>query len=164
MRATMKILVLAALTWSVVLASASAHGLLARVRTDGNVIVGTVYYSSGERAAGDWVEIFDVSADERKVAEFSSGADGSFRHEGIAGHQYRIAISGEEGHSIELSIAIQEGARAKLVDDQVETAGSSVSEWPAWLVVGGVLLLTSLFAVFFRIRDFARVRKAGVNA
>jgi hypothetical protein len=163
MRAALRLVVLATLAWSVILDSASAHGLLARVRTDGNVIVGTAFYSSGERAAGDWVEIFDVSG-EQKVAEFSSEPDGTFSYQGTPGHRYRIAIHGEEGHSIELSIAIQQGARASLVEDQVEPAASSLSEFPAWLVVGGALTITSLLAVFYRFRDFRRGRKVGVNA
>src|SRR5688572_1462299 len=122
MRASRKFMAMAMLAWCAVISTVSAHGLLARVRTEGSAIVGTAYYSSGERAGGEWVEIFDASARDAKVAEFSAGADGAFRYEGIAGHQYRIAIHGDEGHFIELSIAIQAGARARLVEDGAEPA------------------------------------------
>lgn len=164
MRAWTKPAVYVALTCCALWVTASAHGLLARVRTDGNVILGTAFYSSGERAAGDWVEIFDVTANERKVAEFSSAPDGSFRFEGIVGHRYRIAIHGEEGHSIDLSIAIEQGARAHLVENQGESAESSLAQLPAWLVVGCALVLTSLVAGLYRLRDFTRGRRPGVNA
>ena len=127
-----------------------AHGLLARVRATGETIVGTAYYSSGEVAGGQWVEVFDVTAGGEKVAEFAADANGGFRHPGKAGHRYRLEIHGDEGHSIELEISLASGARASLVDSA--DAPEESSGPPAWAVVGGVLLLVSIVAVPFKLR------------
>ena len=164
MQATRRFAAMTMLAWCVLLTAASAHGLLARMRTEGEAIVGTAYYSSGERAGGEWVEIFDTSRGDTKVAEFSAGADGTFRYEGEAGHTYRIAIHGDEGHFIELSMVVETGARAHLVEDQAKPFEAGVDDLPAWLVVGVILALVSLMAVFYRARDFLRVHKAGLNA
>lgn len=164
MRAPGKFAALMLLAWCVLADRVSAHGLLARVRTEGPAIVGTAYYSSGERAGGEWVEIFDASSGDAKVAEFSSAADGSFRYDGTAGHRYRVAIHGDEGHFIELSIVVQAGARARLIEDQPSPASTSLADLPAWLVVGGALALTTLLAMFFRVREFARAARRSVNA
>src|ERR1041384_4130238 len=85
MKAPLKIMLLAVIAWMTAL-PASAHGLLARVRAEGNVIVGTVFYSSGEPAGGEWVQVYDKSNGNAKAAEFAAGAGGEFRFEGVAGH------------------------------------------------------------------------------
>jgi hypothetical protein len=131
---------------------ALAHGLLARVRTEGAVILGTAYYSSGDPAGGEWVEFFDVSAGDAKVAAFPADPGGNFRFEGVAGHAYRVAVHGDEGHFIELQISLQAGARAKLVEPESAPKQVESEAPPAWAVVGGVLLLVSLAAAPYRLR------------
>jgi len=146
-----KVLLCALIAWMLAL-PASAHGLLARVRLEGNVIVGTAYYSSGEPAGGEWVQVFDQSQGGAKVAEFSAGADGGFRFEGVSGNDYLIEVHGDEGHSIELAISIQKGARAKLVDAPPAPEATSLMDLPAWAVIGGILALLSGVALLFRSR------------
>jgi hypothetical protein len=154
---TSKMLLLAVLAWMVAL-PASAHGLLARVRVEGNLIVGTVYYSSGEPAGGEWVQVFNRSLGGAKVSEFSAGADGAFRFEGVAGNDYLITVHGDEGHSIELSMSIAQGARAKLVDAPAEAGASGLTDLPAWAVIGALLALLSALALFHRARSRGPVR------
>jgi hypothetical protein len=146
------ILVLAACIQS----AAFAHGLLARVRANGDTLVGTAYYSSGEVAGGEWVEIFDITGDEVKVAGFAADADGNFLHAGAPGHRYRISVHGDEGHSIDLEISLARGARANLVErGAISPAG--LPEIPAWAVVGGALLIASLVALPFKFRQRRRI-------
>jgi hypothetical protein len=140
------------LLWSTFQSVALAHGLLARVRNDGTALSGTAYYSSGEPAAGEWVEIFDHQSPGATVAAFSTDTSGSFRFDGTPGHRYRIVVHGDEGHFIELSIAVEPGARARLIEDSPMTAKFSWLATPAWAVIGGVLLLVTLVASVYRLR------------
>lgn len=157
MKASLKIALLAVIAWMTVL-PASAHGLLARVRAEGNVIVGIVFYSSGDPAGGEWVQVFDKTKGGAKAAEFAAGPDGAFRFEGVAGHEYLIEVHGDEGHSIELSMAIAQGARAKLVDAPAAPEETGFMALPAWAVLGAILALLSVVALFYRVRGREPVR------
>ena len=156
MKASLKIALLAVIAWMTVL-PASAHGLLARVRAEGNVIVGIVFYSSGDPAGGEWVQVFDKTSG-AKAAEFAADQDGAFRFEGVAGHEYLIEVHGDEGHSIELSMAIAQGARAKLVDAPAAPEETGFLALPAWAVLGAILALLSVVALFYRLRGREAVR------
>jgi hypothetical protein len=136
--------------------SAFAHGLLARVRANGDSFVGTAYYSGGEVAAGEWVEIFDITDGSTKVAEFAADSAGNFRYSGAAGHRYRISVHGDEGHSIELEILFARGARADLVE-RGAVAPAGLPDIPAWAVVGGALMIASLVAAPYKLRPRRRI-------
>ena len=150
-----RIPLLALIAWMTAL-PVSAHGLLARVRAEGNVIVGTVFYSSGDPAGGEWVQVFDKTNGGAKATELAAGPDGAFRFEGVAGHEYLIEVHGDEGHSIELAMSIAQGARAKLVDAPAALEESGFADLPAWAVIGAILALLSGVALFYRARGRAR--------
>jgi hypothetical protein len=126
------------------------------VRAYGNTLVGTAYYTTGDVARGQWVEIFDVTDNDAKVAAFAADAAGNFRYAGTAGHRYRIAVHGDEGHGLELEISLASGARANLVE-RGAAEPEDVSDIPAWAIVGGTLLVASLVAVPFKLRQRRRI-------
>jgi hypothetical protein len=137
-------LVAALLLWTCA-GSAHAHGLLARVRVVGDDLVGFVYYSSGDAAGGEWVELYDRDAGRAKVGAVTADSTGMFRFDATAGHRYRIVVSGDEGHTIELEIGVAAGAQP--VD---EVAAPKREFAPAWQVLGVILIVLTLFALSHR--------------
>ena len=131
--------------------SAYAHGLLVSARTEGNAVVGTMYYSDGALAAGEFVELIDVDAPSEHKPGVTTSSDGTFRFENaITGHRYRIIAHGEEGHETEMELVFAEGAKAKLNDP--DGAPAEESGPPAWLIIGGLLALSLIPARLLRKR------------
>ena len=131
--------------------SAFAHGLLVKVRGEGNAVSGTVYYSNGTPGAGEWVQLTDLTHPAMPLQGINAGPDGGFRFTGIKGRQYRIVVAAEEGHSVTSELTLTEGARGQFIDDDAP-AKQGWSTPPAWLVIGGVLLLSTIPAVWLRRR------------
>ena len=141
------------LIWALAAAPALAHGLLISVRGDGKSVSGTLYYSNGKPGAGEWVEMFDQAQPAAKPQAMATLADGSFRFQGIAGHSYRIVASGEEGHSVESRIVLGEQTRGQFVDtDPTAPPKPGFRLPPAWALLGGVLELSILPALWLRRR------------
>ncbi|MDQ3039041.1 MAG: carboxypeptidase-like regulatory domain-containing protein [Pseudomonadota bacterium] len=138
--------------WMLLLtASAFAHGLLVKVRGEGNTVSGTVYYSNGTPGAGEWVQLTDLSHPAMPPQGVNAGPDGSFRFVGIQERRYRIVVAGEEGHSVTSELTLTEGARGQFVDDDAPAKRGWTTP-PAWLVIGGLLLLSIIPAVWLRRR------------
>lgn len=134
----------------VVSAPAFAHGLLMKLDARDGTVAGQLYFSNGQRAGGIWVELFDQAAPDVAVATIRAKADGSFRLTGAAGHGYQVRATGEEGHTISMAIMLdQPGARGKMIADGGEEARGDV---PAWVILGGLLALSALPALWLRRR------------
>lgn len=130
---------------------AFSHGLLVSVKVEAQAIVGKVYYSDGLLAAGEFVQLFDEDAPELLPREATTDDQGGFRFEdGVPGHRYRVVAHGEEGHHTEMLLTLKEGAKAQLHDPDGELADDQ--GLPAWLVLGGVLVLSAVPAWWLRRR------------
>jgi len=81
--------------------SALAHGMQLSVRADGATVRGTVSYSDGEPAAGEWIQMFDLTRPATAPQQTNTAVDGNFSFPGIAGREYRIEVTGQESHSLE---------------------------------------------------------------
>jgi len=134
-----------------VAAAASAHGLLVSVRGDGATVSGKVYYSNGTPGLGEWVQLIDLSHPAMPPQGVNAGTDGSFRFAGIPGRRYRIVVAGEEGHSVTSELSLTDGARGRFIDKDAP-AKQGWTTPPAWLVIGGLLLLSIIPAVWLRRR------------
>lgn len=129
---------------------ALAHGLLMKLEAQGTEIAGELYFSNGQRAGGVWVELFDAADKATALATVQTRPDGTFRFQGQHGHRYEVRATGEEGHEISMTIAL-EGAQARgtMV---TETPADTSREIPAWAVIGGVLALSMIPALWLRQR------------
>lgn len=136
---------------------AFAHGLLMKLDAQGEVISGEVYFSNGQKAAGVWVELFDDAvpgaAPDAALQTVQTGADGAFRVTGETGRTYRVRASGDEGHEIFMTIALEgREARGTMIEEEAEETGEADFELPAWAVLGGFLLLSLIPAYWLRKR------------
>ena len=133
-----------------------AHGLLMKLRSEDSALVGELYYSGGNRAAREWIEVTDLDGSAAPVV-FQTGAEGEFRQAATPGHRYRVKAMGEEGHEIIMTITVEDAGRGTMQDDEATAPDDSADALPAWALVGGLLLLSALPALWFRRRD----RQAG---
>lgn len=124
-------------------AFAQAHGLLLSVESAGDRIVGSAYFTNGEKAAAQHVEAQDLDSPSAPPMTALSDARGGFAFPAAGGHRYRISVFGEEGHEVQMELTAGSARRATLIE-----RASAQSSWPppAWAVVGG-LLLASLIPV-----------------
>ena len=109
-------------------------------------------------AGGEWIELFDEARPGAAVQTIRTQGDGSFRLHGEQGHRYRVRASGEEGHEITMTIAFDGAqARGKMIGDPAEdnAEGEAV---PAWAVLGGLLALSAIPALWLRRRAPAATR------
>ncbi len=129
--------------------SALAHGLLVSVHGEGSSVIGTVYYSDGALAVGEFVQLIDADAPAESPRSTTADGDGNFRFDGATvGHRYRVIAEGEEGHVTEMELVLAEGAKARLND--ADGAPAEEEGLPAWLVIGGLLLLSLVPAFLLR--------------
>lgn len=131
-------------------APAFAHGLLVSVRGEGSDIVGRVYYSDGTAGAGEFVELRDLTQPDSAAQSAAADARGAFRFPGVQGRLYAVVAHGEEGHTTEMQLTLVAGERGRLVEAPSPTAGFRAP--PAWAVVGGLLLLSAIPALWLRRR------------
>lgn len=148
------IAVIAVFAASMMSVPAFAHGLLMKLDADGETISGEVFFSNGQKAGGVWVELFDETAPDAAIETIQTADDGSFSVAGKAGTAYRVRASGDEGHEIVMTIALEgETARGVMVDDATEEEQSQEREVPAWAVLGGFLLLSLIPVYWLRRRS-----------
>jgi hypothetical protein len=136
---------------------AFAHGLLLDAKHVGDRIEGTVYYTNGELAVREAVELLDLSSPGSAVVAGETDDSGKFNFPVTAGHRYRISAYAAEGHGVDIEIDAVANAKPRLIED--ETAEESDGLPPAWAVIG-VLLLASIVPVVIS----RRRRVAGSNA
>ena len=126
-----------------------AHGLLVSVKGEGSSIFGTVYYSDGALAVGEFVQLIDTDAPAEPPRTSNADSDGGFRFDdATVGHRYRIIVEGEEGHVTEMELLLAQGEKARLNDK--DGAAEEEGGFPAWQVIGGLLLLSAIPAFFLR--------------
>ena len=125
---------------------AAAHGLLLDAKHVGNNIEGTVYYSNGELAVRESVELLDLSTASATAVTGETDDSGKFSFPVTEGHRYRISAYAAEGHGVDIEIEAVANARPTLIE--TEAAAADEQSWmpPAWAVVG-FLLLASLVPV-----------------
>lgn len=137
-----------------------AHGLLVSVEADGNVINGKVYYSDGTPGAGEFIELRDLNRAENGATQEQStatDAGGKFSFTGILGHQYAVVAHGEEGHVTEMQITLASGESGRLIDTPPASGGQEGPGLPpAWMIIGGLLLLSLIPALYLRRARSAR--------
>lgn len=134
-------------------APAVAHGLLMKLRTDGDLILGELYYSNGTKAGGEWVELKDLDDSDVEPQVLQTDESGTFRVPGIPDHRYRITAFGEEGHSIAMELTLTSGARGTLIKEDGQEEGAAGTTYPAWAVIGGLLLLSVIPLRYFQRRS-----------
>jgi hypothetical protein len=124
---------------------AAAHGLLLDAKHAGDKIEGTVYYSNGELAVREPVEMLDLSAANAVAVTADTDDAGKFSFPATEGHRYRISAYAAEGHGVDVEIEAVANARPELIEKQ---AAAEAQSWmpPAWAVIG-LLLLASLVPV-----------------
>jgi hypothetical protein len=124
---------------------AAAHGLLLDASHVGDKIEGTVYYSNGELAVRESVELLDLSTPNAAAVAGETDDAGKFSFPVADGHRYRISAYAAEGHGVDIEIDAVADARPKLIEN---TAAAEDQSWmpPAWAVIG-FLLLASLVPV-----------------
>lgn len=109
-------------------ALAFAHGLLLDARHVGDRIEGTVYYSNGELAVRESVELLDLTAPNGTAAVAGeTDADGKFSFPVSPGHRYRISAYAAEGHGVDIEIDATADARPRLIEKE------AASEEQSWL-------------------------------
>jgi hypothetical protein len=128
-------------------APALAHGLLVSVQGEGAAVTGRVYYSDGAPGAGEYVELRDLTAPAAQPLTAVTDAGGGFRFPGVAGRSYAVIAHGEEGHITEMQLTLAAGERGRLVDAEARAEGGAP---PAWLVIGGLLALSTIPALWLR--------------
>lgn len=142
--------------WLVVLlclpAFALAHGLLLDAEHRGDQIVGTVYYSNGDLAVRESVELLDLSTPNATALTAQTDDSGKFSFDVTGNHRYRISAYGEEGHGVTVDLEAVANAKPELVEHEVAAHESS---WlpPAWAVVGGILLASLVPVLISRLRQ-----------
>lgn len=132
-------------------ALAAAHGLLLDAKHIGDKIEGTVYYSNGELAVREPVELRDLSTPNATAVAGETDDVGKFSFPAADGHRYRISAYAAEGHGVDIEIDAVANARPQLIDTE---AAAEEQSWmpPAWAVIGFMLLASLVPVVITRRR------------
>lgn len=137
---------------------AFAHGLLLDARHVGERIEGTVYYTNGELAVREAVELLDLSTPGSAVVTGETDDSGRFSFPVTSGHRYRISAYAAEGHGVDIEIDAVANAKPRLIEDEA-AAEQGDGLPPAWAVIG-LLLLASIVPVVISRRRNASVSQA----
>jgi len=124
----------------------AAHGLLLDAKHVGDKIEGTVYYSNGELAVRESVELLDLATPNAAAVVADTDDAGKFSFPVTEGRRYRISAYAAEGHGVDIEIDAVANARPKLIEKEAAAAGEQSWMPPAWAVIG-FLLLASLVPV-----------------
>lgn len=135
---------------------AVAHGLLLDAKHVGDKIEGTVYYSNGELAVRESVELLDLSTPNAAAVAAETDDSGKFSFPATEGRRYRISAYAAEGHGVDIEIDAVANARPKLIE--TEAAAAEEQSWmpPAWAVIGFLLLASLVPVVISRRRGAVR--------
>lgn len=128
-----------------------AHGLLLDAKHFGDKIEGTVYYSNGELAVRESVELLDLSTPVSTAVAGETDDAGKFSFPVTAGHRYRISAYAAEGHGVDIELDAAADARPKLIEKE---GAEEEQSWlpPAWAVIGFLLLASMVPVVLSRRR------------
>lgn len=133
---------------------AFAHGLLLDAKHVGDKIEGTVYYSNGELAVRESVELLDLTTPISTAVAGETDDAGKFSFPVTDGHRYRVSAYAAEGHGVDIEIEATADARPKLIENE---AAAEEQSWlpPAWAVIGLLLLASMVPVVISRRRNAA---------
>lgn len=133
---------------------ALAHGLLLDAKHIGDKIEGTVYYTNGELAVREVVELLDLSTPDSAAVAGETDDSGRFSFLVTSGHRYRISAYAAEGHGVDIEIDAVANARPRLIENE---AAAEEGDWmpPAWAVIGFLLLASIVPVVISRRRNAA---------
>lgn len=133
---------------------AAAHGLLLDAKHVGDHIEGTVYYSNGELAVREPVELLDLSTANAAPDTADTDDAGKFSFPATQGHRYRISAYAAEGHGVDVELEAVADARPQLIEKE---AAAEDQSWlpPAWAVIGFLLLASLVPVVISRRRAAA---------
>lgn len=134
---------------------AFAHGLLLDAKHVGDRVEGTVYYSNGELAVREAVELLDLTAPNSTAVAGETDDAGKFSFPVTAGHRYRVSAYAAEGHGVDVEIEATARARPQLIETEIETAAQDQWLPPAWAVIGLLLLASMVPVVISRRRNAA---------
>jgi hypothetical protein len=95
---------------------AGAHGLLLDAESHGDTITGKVYYSNGELAVREPVELLDLSAGNATPISGETEDAGRLSFLVQPDHRYRISAYGEEGHGVDGELLAANDAKPTLID------------------------------------------------
>ncbi|HEY0686053.1 MAG TPA: carboxypeptidase-like regulatory domain-containing protein [Steroidobacter sp.] len=134
---------------------AFAHGLLLDAKHVGDRIEGTVYYSNGELAVRESVELMDLSTPNATAVAGETDDNGKFSFPVASGHRYRVSAYAAEGHGVDIEIEAVADARPRLIE--TDAAAAEEQSWlpPAWAVIGLLLLASIVPVVIARRRNAA---------
>ncbi len=133
----------------------NAHGLLLDAESNGDKITGTVYYSNGELAVHESVELLDLTVENAALIASETDSAGKFSFPATTNHRYRVSAYGEEGHGVDVELVATANARPTLID---ANAAADEPSWmpPAWAVIGALLLASLVPVVISRRRHPVR--------
>jgi hypothetical protein len=131
---------------------AFAHGLLLDAKHVNDKIEGTVYYSNGELAVRESVELLDLTTANGTPVAGETDDDGKFSFPVTAGHRYRVSAYAAEGHGVDIELDAAADARPQLIENE---AAAQEQSWlpPAWAVIGLLLLASMVPVVISRRRN-----------
>jgi len=135
--------------------SIAAHGLLLDAESDGATIWGSLYYSSGELAVFESIELLDLTTPGATPVQSKTDENGKFSFPVTASNRYRVSAYGEEGHSVEVELVATPKAKPQLIENEAASEEASGLP-PAWALIGGGLLLSLITALLWRKRAAAR--------
>lgn len=133
---------------------AFAHGLLLDAKHVHDKIEGTVYYSNGELAVRESVELLDLTTPNGTAVAGETDDAGKFSFPVTAGNRYRVSAYAAEGHGVDIEIEATADARPQLIEKE---AAAEEQSWlpPAWAVIGLLLLASMVPVVISRRRHAA---------
>lgn len=133
---------------------ALAHGLLLDAKHVDEGIAGTLYYSNGELAVRESVELLDLSTPSATAVAGETDDAGKFSFPVVSGHRYRVSAYAAEGHGVDVEIEAVANARPQLIENE---AAAPEASWlpPAWAVIGALLLASMVPIAISRRRHSA---------
>lgn len=139
------------LTLSLLLpAVAAAHGLLLKASWVDDEIVGTLSYSDGTVAVGEFVELrlASAAADGEATDVARTDAEGRFSLQGTPGQDYRVVAYGEEGHTTTVGLTPFQGRQPTTATAPADARIGASN----LLMLVAPLLIVLLFAAVWRWR------------
>ncbi|WP_116367913.1 carboxypeptidase-like regulatory domain-containing protein [Parahaliea mediterranea] len=127
-----------------------AHGMhlqAAAAHTEGGWLIrGVLSYSDDSAAAGNYIQIENLSHPDAPALALQTRADGSFELPALAGQRYRVTAQGDEGHTTATDVLVAPATASDGGHDEGEGG------WPIYAVLALILLASLLPAHWLRRR------------
>ncbi|GAB3284334.1 carboxypeptidase regulatory-like domain-containing protein [Parahaliea aestuarii] len=109
----------------------------------GWVIKGQLSYSDDSAAAGNYIQVENLSRPDFPALALQTREDGSFQLPGLPGDRYRVSAHGDEGHTTETEFVFA---------PPVAEGGQHDDGWPVYVILALLLLASLLPAYWLRER------------